>query len=81
MSTPDLVLAATATDGGFPCWARAGTGVVLAAIAWVGYLGGRSAVRQHRDGRVRAANITGGLVVVGVLAAVAAFWIALTAVF
>lgn len=75
------LLAAAASQEEFPCWARAGTGVVLALIAWAAFVGGRVAVRQYRDGRVRAANVTGVLCVVGVAVAVTAFSVGIGAAF
>lgn len=75
------VLAAGLSQADYPCWARAATGVVLAVIAWAGFVGVRTAVRQHRDGRVRAASLTGVLSVVGVVAAVAVFWTTLQILF
>ena len=67
-------------------WARSRTTlprdvIVLAVIAWAGFVGVRTAVRQHRDGRVRAASLTGVLSVVGVVAAVAVFWATLQILF
>lgn len=76
-----MVALAQLTQDQFPCWARSATGVVLALIAWCAFLGGRLAVRQYRDGRVTAANVTGVLVVVGILAALALFWLAIETVF
>lgn len=75
-----VVLAQMAQDQ-FPCWARAATGVVLAVIAWAAFVGGRTAFRQYRDGRATAANVTGVVVVVGVIAAIALFWLALQLAF
>ena len=75
------LLAAAASPDQFPCWARAATGTVLALIAWCAFLGGRTAVRQYRDGRVRAANVTGVLCVVGVLVALTAFALAISTAF
>ena len=65
MSSSESLLAAAVNQEQFPCWARAATGVVLALIAWAAFVGGRTAFRQYRDGRVLAANVTGVLCVLG----------------
>lgn len=75
------VLAAGMNQADYPCWARAATGIVLAVIAWAGFMGARAAVRQHRDGRARAATLTGSLSVVGVVVAVVVFWMTLQVLF
>lgn len=63
-----------AADPNPPCWARSATGVVLAVVLWLGFLGARATVRRHRDGQVAAARVAGAGVVVGVLVGFALVW-------
>lgn len=70
------LLVAAAADPNPPCWARSATGVVLAAVLWLGFLGVRATVRRYRDGQLVAARVTGAGVAVGVLAGFAMVWFA-----
>lgn len=77
-SSPALFVIA---QDAFPCWARAATGIVLAAIAWGGLVGIKAAVRYYQDGRVRAAGVTVALSAVGVVGGFVLFWLGLNLVF
>lgn len=72
---------ALVSDPGAPCWARSAVGIAVAAICWLGFLGARMSYRQHRDGRVGAARLSGAGVAVGVLGGLALVWVAFSLVF